>query len=281
MNLHSAPRYSEDDLLPISALQHLVFCERQWALIYIENIWAENRLTSEGAQLHQHAHEPDSETRHGGQAHPVHITRSLRVHSFQHGLSGICDVVEFHLSEASSQQTSSNDSASESVPQTDMISPPRVATSTDLPPAIPLDNLSGLWRPFPIEYKRGKPKFDHCDEVQLCAQAICIEEMLGVSVPNGAIFYGQTRHRHAVSFTPALRQVTEQTAARVHELTAIGKTPPPVYEKKCRSCSLIDICMPKVTGSKRNPVSYLNKIIADIAAESAVMPVEPRGEEGK
>jgi CRISPR-associated exonuclease Cas4 len=113
------------------------------------------------------------------------------------------------------------------------------------------------WRPFPVEYKRGKPKPDHCDEIQLCAQAICLEEMMEVEVPCGALFYGKTRHRHEVSFTNALRAETEETTDRVRELIFSGLTPPPAYEKKCKQCSLVDLCLPKPLGRKRSVDRYL------------------------
>jgi CRISPR-associated exonuclease Cas4 len=115
----------------------------------------------------------------------------------------------------------------------------------------------GIWQPFPVEYKRGKPKSDHCDEVQLCAQALCLEEMMNVTVPSGALFYGKTRHRHEVKFDPALRKETEETAGKVRALILAGSTPKPVYEKKCKQCSLVDLCLPKPLGRKRSIDHYL------------------------
>ncbi|MBS3918501.1 MAG: CRISPR-associated protein Cas4 [Deltaproteobacteria bacterium] len=117
------------------------------------------------------------------------------------------------------------------------------------------------WQPFPVEYKRGKPKLDHCDMIQLCAQAICLEEMLSVSVPSGAIFYGRTRRRFDVSFDDSLRKETEETAKRTHQLITSGKTPPPVYEKRCESCSLIRECLPKAIGKKPSVKRYLSRMI--------------------
>ncbi len=121
----------------------------------------------------------------------------------------------------------------------------------------------GSWLPFPIEYKRGKPKADDCDKVQLCAQAICLEEMLGASIPEGALFYGQTRHRLDVVFDEALRRETEVTACRAHELIASGRTPPPVYEKRCESCSLMAECLPKTLQKRRSVRSYLSRMLGD------------------
>ena len=119
----------------------------------------------------------------------------------------------------------------------------------------------GSWLPFPVEYKRGKPKADDCDKVQLCAQALCLEEMLGVTIPAGALFYGQTRHRLDVAFDEALRQDTEETARQANELIASGRTPPPVYEKRCESCSLMAECLPKTIQKQRSVKSYMSRIL--------------------
>ena len=120
---------------------------------------------------------------------------------------------------------------------------------------------NGKWRPFPVEYKRGKPKPDRCDEVQLCAQALCLEEMIGVEVPEGALFYGKIRHRHEVAFSPELRKATEETAAGVRSLLGYGITPPAVYDKKCKQCSLLEICLPKPLGRKRDVNRYLSSAL--------------------
>ena len=119
----------------------------------------------------------------------------------------------------------------------------------------------GSWLPFPVEYKRGKPKADNCDKVQLCAQAICLEEMLSVAISEGALFYGQTRHRLDVVFDETLRRETEETARRAHSLIASGRTPPPVYEKRCESCSLMADCLPKTIQKRRSVKSYLARIL--------------------
>jgi CRISPR-associated exonuclease Cas4 len=121
----------------------------------------------------------------------------------------------------------------------------------------------GSWLPFPVEYKRGKPKADDCDKVQLCAQAICLEEMLSVAIPAGALFYGQTRHRLDVVFDEALRGETEETARRAHVLIAAGRTPAPVYEKRCESCSLMAECLPKTIQKRRSVKSYLTRILEE------------------
>jgi CRISPR-associated exonuclease Cas4 len=216
----------EDDLLPLSGLQHLHYCERQWGLIHLEQQWEENRLTAEGRLLHEHAHEAGTEARGG-----VLTTRGLHLHSFRLGLSGQADVVEFH--EAGEEEGGT----------------------------IALPDRRGRWRVFPVEYKRGKPKRDACDEVQLCAQAICLEEALAAGIPTGALFYGQNRRRMDVQFGAALRQKTEALARRMHELFAARSTPPAVYSKKCDRCSLYDRCLPRAI-SRRNPVArYLTQAL--------------------
>ena len=121
----------------------------------------------------------------------------------------------------------------------------------------------GSWLPFPVEYKRGKPKADDCDLVQLCAQAICLEEMLSIAIPEGALFYGQTRHRLDVIFDEALRRETEETAKRAHNLIASDRTPPPVYEKRCESCSLMAECLPKTIQKRRSVKTYLTRILGE------------------
>lgn len=118
-----------------------------------------------------------------------------------------------------------------------------------------------IWLPFPVEYKRGKPKLDHCDVIQVCAQAMCLEEMLSITVPKGAIFYGRTRRRFDVSFDESLRRETEEVAKRTHQLIASGKTPPPIYEKRCESCSLMRECLPKAIGKKPSVRRYLTRMI--------------------
>jgi CRISPR-associated exonuclease Cas4 len=210
--------FSEDELIMISALQHIAFCERQCALIHIEQLWNENLMTAEGRIMHERVHDQDRESRGN-----VRIEYGLPLRSLKLGLIGKADVVEFH----------------------------RIDKET--------------WLPFPVEYKRGKPKPDDCDLIQLCAQAICLEEMLSVSVSKGAIFYGRTRRRLDVSFDNDLRRITEETAERAHRLIASGVTPPPVYEKRCERCSLIGECLPKAIGKKSSVKRYLVRMIRDSA----------------
>jgi len=208
--------YNEDALIPLSSLQHMAFCPRQCALMFIEQVWDENRFTVEGRIFHERVHEIGAETRG-----PIRISRGVHIRSLRLGIVGIADVIEFHR------------------------------------------QADHSWRPFPVEYKRGKPKADDCDKVQLCAQAICLEEMLGVTIPAGALFYGQTRHRFDVAFDENLRLETEETARRAHYLIATGLTPPPVYAKRCESCSLISECLPKTLQKRRSVKGYLERILEE------------------
>lgn len=209
--------FSEDDLLPISALQHLLFCERQCALIHIEQQWAENRLTVEGQHLHRKAHQES-----GDRQRDLRIARGLALRSLTLGLIGKADVVEFRPLDDPARQR-----LAERGPWGD-----RLAT--------------GAWAVTPVEYKRGKPKKDDSDRVQLCAQAICLEEMLGRQIPAGALFYGARRRRTDVVFDQPLRQRTIAAAARLHELIASRRTPPARREPKCDQCSLLPLCLPQV-----------------------------------
>jgi CRISPR-associated exonuclease Cas4 len=200
--------YTPDDLLPLSGIQHFLFCCRQWALIHIEQQWKENVLTVEGKLLHKRADDPFfSETRQG-----VIAARSVPVASYRLGLSGVCDVVEFTAS----------------------------------PDGVQLPGRDGLYLPAPVEYKRGKEKHDHSDESQLCAQAICLEEMLSVAIPLGYLYYGETRHRVAVELNAELRELVQAMSDEMHAYFKRGYTPRVKTSKACRSCSLADICLPEL-----------------------------------
>lgn len=223
--------FSEDDLLPVSALSHLVFCERRAALLFIENIWEDNVMTIEGNQLHEKVDEQETESRGD-----IRIARGLRLRSLQLGLSGITDVVEFHKVSVNSEQ---------------------LPVISGIQEAIPLSGVSGLWKPYIVEYKRGRLRHEKSFEVQLCAQAICLEEMLNVHVLKGAVFYGKPRRRLDVEISTCLRLETEMAAARLHNLFNSGKTPQAVYEKKCDSCSLMPVCMPKSISNKRKVDKYI------------------------
>jgi CRISPR-associated exonuclease Cas4 len=204
-------RFTEDDLIQLSALQHFVFCERQCALIHIEQLWNENLFTAEGRIMHDKVDTANSESRGN-----VRIEYGVPIRSLRLGLIGKADVVEFHKKDY------------------------------------------GTWMPFPVEYKRGKPKMDDCDKVQLCAQALCLEEMLNVEVRSGALFYGRTRRREDVVFDEKLRLETEDAAKKVHALIEAGTTPKAEYSKKCKKCSLYELCMPRVSSRANN---YLMKTV--------------------
>ncbi len=225
--------YAEDDLLPLSGLQHLHFCERQWGLIHIEQQWEENRLTAEGRVLHERVHDGGSEGRPG-----VVIARGLYLQSLRLGLTGQADVVEFHEVGGGAEG------------------------------AVGLRNREGWWRPFPVEYKRGKPKADSCDEVQLCAQAMCLEEMLGVAIGGGALFYGTNRRRTEVRLDGALRGRTEELARRMHLLYSARTTPPGVYAKKCDRCSLYERCLPRAIMKRTSVQRYLARAFRDEDVET-------------
>lgn len=185
---------AEDALIPLSALQHYLFCTRQCALIHVEQIWAENGATAEGRLLHERVDAGGTETRSG-----LRVERGIALRSLTLGVTGKADAVEFH---------------------------------------------GCLPQPVPVEYKRGKPKPHRADEVQLCAQAICLEEMFGVLVPEGALFYGAVRRRSRVVFDAELRALTARVAAETRAMIAAGRTPAPVLTPGCRSCSLQDACQP-------------------------------------
>ncbi len=228
-------QYSEDDLLPISALQHYIYCPRQCALIHLEQAWAENRFTAEGKVLHQKAHDGPDETRPG-----LRIARGLPVHSLELGLSGQCDVVEFRGWESGMK-----------------------AGAVGLPEGVEI---------VPIEYKRGKPKAHRADEVQVCAQALCLEEMFGKAVgaiPYGLLFYGKNRRRTEVLLDEELRGLTRSTAGQLHALIASGRTPLAQYERKrCSACSLIELCEPKAMRLARGTRAWFDRELKSMQEES-------------
>ncbi len=200
------------EALALSALQHLLSCERQCALIHIEQELAENRFTALGREMHKNAHEGPDESRPG-----IRITRGLRVACERLGLSGQCDVVEFHSN----------------------------------------------GRVLPIEYKRGTAKSHRADEVQLCAQGLCLESMLGLSIPEGRLYYGQTRRRVDVPFDGALRSLTLDTVVRLRKLLESGTTPTAKYESdRCDCCSLIELCMPKAGRYKASTQTWFTRQLA-------------------
>lgn len=204
----------DEEPLMLSGIQHFAYCPRQWALIHIEQQWAENTRTVDGNILHKKAHEASHELRGD-----TLVVRELRVTSRSLMVSGICDVVEFRR----------NDDG------------------------VPIHTYEGLWLPYPIEYKRGEPKENDADRLQLCAQAMCLEEMLACTISEGALFYGETRRREAVPFTAELRAKTTETLKLMRQYRDRGYTPPPKLRKGCNACSLNGLCLPKIV--KAAPVS--------------------------
>jgi CRISPR-associated exonuclease Cas4 len=206
--------YTEEDLLPLSGLQHLAFCERRWALIHLEQQWEENLFTAEGKLLHEKAHSAEIESRPDAL-----IRRTLPLRSFRLGISGQADIVEFLPCEAAER-------------------------------GVPMPRRKGLWKPYPVEYKRTRDQHGSTAyRIQLCAQALCLEEMLHTPVPAGAVFDGKAKRREVVLFDEPLRQEVERLASLMHQILQSGKTPLAVYTKKCEGCSMKPVCLPKTVES--------------------------------
>ncbi|MDR0521432.1 MAG: CRISPR-associated protein Cas4 [Planctomycetaceae bacterium] len=218
--------YTESQYLAISGLQHLAFCERRCALIHLEQLWTENILTAEGRLMHDNVHSPNTETRGD-----LIITRSLPLHSQSLGLTGVADAVEFHRSENATLQ---------------------------------LPKHKGAYFAFPVEYKHGTKKSFRSDSIQLCAQALCLEEMLQTEINEGALYYGKTKSRTAVVFDDNLRTKTKYYALRFHQLMETGETPPPKPGPHCKQCSLVDDCMPQLSGKAS---LYIDKMLEQLSEQ--------------
>ena len=217
--------YKEEDFLQISGLQHFRFCRRPWALIHLEQLWAENLRTVEGDILHQRAHDASQRERRG----ELLITRDMRVFSAALGVSGSCDVVEFSRANT----------------------------------GVPLPGQEGRYQPYPIEYKRGSPMTDNANHLQLCAQAMCLEEMLCCDIPEGALYYGEIRRREKVPLTEALRQEVKTALEEMHQLYQRRYTPKVRPGKSCNACSLKELCLPKLM--KKKPVGkYLREHLEEL-----------------
>lgn len=227
---------NDTDMVMLSALQHYLFCPRQCALIHVEGLWSENYLTSAGRRMHERVDSGRKETRRG-----VHLATSLRLVSNRLNMFGVADLVEFHLTDNEFDDAGRRRAAR-------------------------LPGREGWWRPFPVEYKRGSPKGHHADEVQLCAQAICLEEMFSLSIDVGALFYGEIRRRVDVAFDEELRRLTEETVRGVAEMIVLGETPPPVGSKQCNACSLQESCRPREAGRGRSARQWVEDEIARVAS---------------
>ena len=197
---------SERGILMLSGLQHFAYCRRQWALIHVEQQWQENLHTAEGQVFHRRAHDEEQTEVRGDTI----IVRGMRVQSERLGISGICDVVEF----------------------------------TRSPDGIALAGREGRYQVHPVEYKKGAPKEHQADELQLCAQAMCLEEMLLCRIDEGSLFYGEPRRRTRVTFSPELRAQAEQMLGEMHQMDERGHTPRVKRHKGCSACSLKEICRP-------------------------------------
>ena len=214
--------YNEDDYLMISGIQHFKFCRRQWALIHIEQQWADNVHTVIGELMHKRVHDPYLREKRKD----IVIARALPVSSRAMGVSGECDVVEFHRCDD----------------------------------GIRLHGHRGLFSVYPIEYKKGRSKLTEEDKLQLAAQAMCLEEMFSTEVPEGAIFYGESRRREIVDITSDLRTEVEKMFEEMHQYYNRHYTPKVKYSKSCNACSLKDICLPKL-GKAISVKRYLDHIL--------------------
>ena len=240
----------ESHPIPISALQHFLFCPRQCALIHLEQAWAENRLTTEGRHLHDRAHDGPDECRAG-----VRITRGMAVFSERLGLTGQCDVVEFHPAGGDLRFEISDLREEDSGCAAD---PPEGDFKSQI------SNLkSTASAVLPVEYKRGKPKPHRADEVQLCAQALCLEDMFSTGIPVGYLYYGERRRRTEVKFDQPLRELTLETLEGCRAMFESRVSPPAVLAPHCASCSLVDICLPEATrGNRRSAAAWFKAALS-------------------
>lgn len=217
--------FKEEEYLQLSGLQHFSFCRRQWALIHIEQLWAENVRTVDGRILHEKAHDGSIREKRGD----LLVARDVNIHSPTLGISGSCDVVEFHRDAA----------------------------------GISLPGQEGLWQPYPVEYKRGSPKTTDADRLQLCAQAMCLEEMLCCDIPEAALFYGETRRREIVVLDDDFRSQVRRLLNEMHDLYRHAHTPKVKPTRGCNACSLKELCLPKLM-RQRSVADYLRKSMEDV-----------------
>lgn len=216
-----------DDYLMLSGIQHFCFCRRQWALIHLEQQWAENQRTAEGEIQHRRCHDESVREKRGD----LLTVRGMRVVSRRLRLAGNCDVVEFHADAN----------------------------------GVPLQGLEGRWQPLPVEYKHGTAKENDADRLQLCAQGMALEEMLVCEVPRGALYYEQTHRREVVELTPALRAQTQQAADEMNAYFARGYTPKVKPGKHCNACSLKELCLPALCRPKSNAAGYIRSHLEESA----------------
>ena len=218
--------FDDSNYLQLSGLQHFAFCRRQWALIHVEKQWAENLRTVDGTLMHRRAHDASARESRGD----LLIVRDMPVSSPTLGITGACDVVEFHRSAS----------------------------------GIMLPGRSGSWQAFPIEYKRGAPKAHDADRLQLCAQAMCLEEMLCCESPEGALYYGETRRRETVPLDEPLRRTVHDMLVEMHDLYSKGRTPKVRPGKGCAACSLRELCLPSML-RRMSASSYLSIALEELS----------------
>ncbi len=234
MNTKEHATYSEEEYLPVSLLQHFLFCPRRAFLVHNESIWSDNIFTAHGQALHERVHAGGVESRKD-----LLITRGLMLCNRTLGLTGKADLVEFRrLAESECRNHFPN-----------------------IRPVI-LDGRSGRWMAHPVEYKSGRLRHEIGYEVQLCAQAMCLEEMLNTDIPNGSIYYGKTGRRLDVCFSNELRQLTTQVCDRLHNTLDSTAAPLPVYGKKCGACSIYDLCLPEIVNRKNTVNAYIKRTMA-------------------
>ena len=213
--------YKENDFILLSGIQHFSFCKRQWGLIHIEQIWAENFLTVSGELMHQNAHKTSFREKRGDTI----ITRGMPVSSKNMGVSGACDVVEFKKDEIN---------------------------------GVKIFGLDGKYSVVPVEYKHGELK--EADVLQVVAEALCLEEMLCCEIKHAYIYYGKTRHREKIDITSEKRDVVISMFNDMHRYFSAGKTPTSKVKKSCNSCSMKDICLPQIS-NKKSVKKYMEEII--------------------
>jgi len=224
-------KYTEEEMLMLSGIQHFFYCERQWALIHLEQQWEENSRTVEGQFVHKKVDDPFVVESRGNTV----IARSVPLGSYSLGLYGIADVIEFHK-----------------IDQNGLL----------------FENKTGSWMPVPVEYKRGKPKPDERDEIQLCAQAICIEELNGIKIDKGYLYYHSIKRRDKVLFDADLRGLTYSVSEKMHDMFKNRETPKVPYGKNCKWCSMYEICQPKITGKKKKVKQYIKRMIDESCENS-------------
>jgi CRISPR-associated exonuclease Cas4 len=221
----SDKRYTEDEMLLLSGIQHFRFCKRQWALIHVEQQWQDNLRTQEGHFVHERVDDPFLNESRGD----VIISRAFPLVSYKLGLTGIADVIEYTRSDN----------------------------------GVPVAGFEGRWTMKPVEYKRGKPKVDERDEVQLCAQVMCLEEMFGIRIDEADLYYNEIRRRQRITISDDLRSLVQALAEEMHTVFHNGITPSAEPGKHCTLCSLVDVCVPRLTKKKSSVRNYIGNHIRE------------------